>query len=41
MFKRIIRWMENVAEDEPKWQEPIEWFSIGFLVAVVVFIGIL
>ena len=26
--------------NEPVWQEPMEWISIGFLIATIVLVGI-
>lgn len=41
MRKRIGRWIESVCKEEPKWQEPLEWMTIGFLIAEVIFLYVL
>lgn len=39
MRQRISEWMENMCREdyEPAWQEPLEWISIGFTIAVIFF----
>lgn len=42
-MKKLRRWIEIMCDPnyEPVWQEPLEWIAIGFLVAEVLFLGIM